>query len=168
MKEWTCPLFLPLREEKARVDHREREEFERDVEDGIVRPRLQGPEEAEAVLDMLDHVDAEQEVERDRGVLGEEVGEAELQARRLVSAAEPVRLRRDLVAREGRAGHALPKPGEDAARAASDLAHALRKEPVSLEQRMDPRRLQRRVLLVPARVRCEVRAVAVAVADLHP
>ena len=157
----------PLREKKAPVDHREREELERDVEDGVIRPRLQGPEEAEAVLDVLDHVDAEQQVERDRGVLGEEVGEAELQARRLAPEAELVRLRRDLVAREGRAGHPLPQPGEDAARAAPDLAHALGAEPVALEQRVDPRGLQGRVLLVPARVRGEVRAVAVAVADLH-
>ena len=86
-------------EEGARPEHRLDRQIERDVEQLVGALRFQPLEEAEIVLDMLEHVDRHQHVEA-LLALGQQVAEAEGQPVLRFVAAELEGLRRDLVAIE--------------------------------------------------------------------
>ena len=123
--------------------------------------RLQPLEEAEIVLDMLEHVDRHQHVEA-LLVLGQQVAETEGQPVLRLAAAKLEGLRRDLIAIELLvAAKGMRQDLEDFTRAAAGLAKAREHHAIALEDRLDVRGFPRRILLVPGAVAGEIGAVGV-------
>src|SRR6185503_13962359 len=136
--------------------------LQRNVEDDPWRERAQRAQEGKRVLDMLEHVDAQQQAEllpAVREVLAMERQALVLQALRALD-----RRRRDIVAGEQRARR---KPGlqraQDASRAAADLGDRQRQLAAgAAQQAKNLPRLPVAVLLVPRRIGRQVLAALVA------